>query len=74
MPLDWAMIQNNLGILYRTIGERLEGEAGLEVLCLAEASYRAALEVFTCETMPSYWRNSTSSLDRVQRLIAERGG
>jgi len=53
VPLDWAKIQNNLGVALWTLGARESGTARLEE---AVAAYRAALEEGTRDRVPLDWR------------------
>ncbi len=71
VPLEWAAIQNNLGIALSTMGEREGGTARLE---MAVAAYRAALEERTRERMPLDWAAIQNNLGNVLRTLGERGG
>jgi hypothetical protein len=52
VPLQWAMIQNNLAFALMRLGE---GEGGTERLEQAVAAYRAALEGWTRKRVPFKW-------------------
>ncbi len=70
VPLDWAMTQNNLGIILRALGERESGTARLEE---AVTAYRAALEERTRARVPLNWANTRFNMSIVLALLAERG-
>ena len=44
LPQDWAMTQNNLGIVLMHLGERVSGEQGAQYLEQSVAAHRAALK------------------------------
>ena len=50
-PMDWAMAQNNLGIVY---GDRIRGDRA-ENLEQAILHYKLALKVYTNEAFPVDW-------------------
>ena len=50
-PQNWAMIQNNLGIVY---GERTKGNQKKN-LDLAVTAFQAALQIRTQEAFPEDW-------------------
>ena len=62
LPQDWAMTQNNLGLVLRDQGIRTGGEAGARLLAEAVTAYRQALEVRTRETLPPQWAQTHSNL------------
>jgi tetratricopeptide (TPR) repeat protein len=74
MPAHWAATQNNLGNALRTLGERAGGSAGIDALNQAVAAYRAALEVYTRETMPAHWAATQNNLGAALRTLGERAG
>src|ERR1700726_1454079 len=51
-PLEWAMLQNNVGNALRRLGER-EGDSGR--IEEAVTAYRAALEIYTRSRSPLEW-------------------
>ena len=61
-----------LGGAQRRLGERLDGEAGLQTLRAAEASYHNALEVHTRADMPVDWATTHNNLGVVQCCLGER--
>ena len=69
MPLDWATIQNNLGLALWRLGERESGTARLEE---AVAAYRAALEERRRERVPLDWAASFGGQGVALMLIADR--
>ncbi len=71
VPLDWAMMQNNLGAALSALGERKSGTARLEE---AVAAYRDALKERTRERVPLQWATSTGNQGVAHMLVAERLG
>jgi tetratricopeptide (TPR) repeat protein len=69
VPLDWAVIQNNLGNALVTLGERDSGTARLEE---AVAAYRAALEERTRERVPLQWAMTQNNLGSALSRLGER--
>ena len=57
MPLEWAIMQNNLGNALRAFGEREEGTDRLEE---AVSAYRATLEEWTHERAPMQWAGTNN--------------
>ena len=51
-PLEWAMLQNNVGNALRRLGERASDPGRIEE---AIAAYRGALEVYTRSRSPLEW-------------------
>ena len=56
------MTQNNLGAALQEQGIRTAGEAGARLLSGAAAAYRAALEVYTRESLPQDWAMTQNNL------------
>ncbi|PIQ97456.1 MAG: hypothetical protein COV67_04225 [Nitrospinae bacterium CG11_big_fil_rev_8_21_14_0_20_56_8] len=71
-PLQWAGTWNNLGNVYRVLGERLEGEEGYGYLKRAETAFENALEVWTREHHPLDWAMTWSNLGNVYQELGER--
>jgi hypothetical protein len=69
VPLQWAMIQNNLGNAFQALGKREVGTARLEQAVMA---YRAALEEWTRERVPRLWVGTQHNLDLTLRKLCER--
>jgi hypothetical protein len=73
VPLDWATIQNNLGLVLSALGERESGTARLEE---AVAVFRAALEEWTRERVPPWHkiaqRNLAKALGKIGRWQRRR--
>ncbi|MEH2275502.1 MAG: hypothetical protein V7K40_12120 [Nostoc sp.] len=69
-PVDWAGMQNNLGIAYRNriLGERAEN------IEFAIAAYSAALEVYTKSAFPVDWAGTQNNLGIAyrERIFGER--
>jgi tetratricopeptide (TPR) repeat protein len=57
-PQDWAMTQNNLGVVW---GDRPDGDRG-ENLRRAISCYEGALEVYTREAYPQDWARTQNNL------------
>ena len=51
-PQDWAMVQNNMGLLYRQWPDETEQATYLE---LAIACFQSALESYTAQEFPQLW-------------------
>ena len=51
-PQDWAMVQNNMGLLYRQWPDETEQATHLE---LAIACFQSALESYTAQEYPQLW-------------------
>ncbi|MEH2457849.1 hypothetical protein [Nostoc sp.] len=68
-PVDWATIQNNLGLAYsnRILGERVENIEN------AIAAYSAALEVRTSIAFPQQWATTQNNLGNAycDRILGE---
>jgi tetratricopeptide (TPR) repeat protein len=71
VPLEWAMIQNNLGTALRLLGEREGGTAKLEE---AVAAYRDALKEATRERVPLEWAMIQNNLAAALLRLGERQG
>ncbi|MEH1840138.1 MAG: CHAT domain-containing tetratricopeptide repeat protein [Nostoc sp.] len=69
-PVDWAMMQNNLGIAY---GNRIFGE-GAENIELGIKAFSAALEVYTRSAFPEQWATTQNNLGVAyrDRILGER--
>jgi tetratricopeptide (TPR) repeat protein len=63
------MTQYNLGNVLRSLGDRESGTTRLEE---AVAAYRAALEVYTREAMPTQWATAQNNLAGVLKILGER--
>ncbi len=75
LPVDWATTQNNLGNALKTQGERLGGQAGIELLADAVSAYRAALEVHARAELPVQWATTRNNLgNALQTQGARLGG
>ena len=74
MPADWARIQNNLGTVLQTQGQRTGGPQGLELLAQAVQAYRAALSVRTQDETPIDWAGTQNNLGNVLSTQGERTG
>ena len=66
---QWALAQNNLGSVLQVLGERTNDEA---VLREAVSAYRAALEVYTKESLPADWAMTQNNLGIVLQVLGER--
>jgi hypothetical protein len=58
LPQDWALTQNNLGLVLYELGKRSSGGQSARYLNEAIASYGNALSIFTPEADP--YRNETA--------------
>lgn len=69
-PLDWAMIQRNLGVMLQLLADRQEDP---KLLTEAADCFRAAMEVLTRAAYPLPWATSQHRLGKVyyrQDLLA----
>jgi exonuclease VII small subunit len=69
VPLDWALIQNNLGTALQTLGARESGTARLEE---AIAAYRNAYDLYREAGYTQYNDDLEEAIAAVEQLIAER--
>ena len=69
VPLDWAMIQNNLGLALFRLGERESGKDKLEA---AVTAYREALKIRTREKVPFQWAATQNNLGNAFLRLGER--
>jgi tetratricopeptide (TPR) repeat protein len=69
LPADWAMAQNNLGIVLGTLGQR---ENDPEILARSVKAYESALEVRTKEALPAGWAMTQNNLGNVLRTLGAR--
>jgi hypothetical protein len=69
VPLDWAMMQNDLGTALQTLGARESGTTRLEQ---AAAAYRDTLQEMTGERVPLQWAVTQNNLAGAQALLNER--
>jgi hypothetical protein len=69
VPLEWAMMQNNLGNALTSLGQRETGTARLEE---AVAAYRAALEERTRARVPLAWATTESNLGNALTSLGQR--
>lgn len=68
-PLDWAMTQNNLGVVLSHLGNRESGTARLDE---AVAAYGEALKVHTRSQAPLQWAMTQDNLGNVLAILGER--
>jgi tetratricopeptide (TPR) repeat protein len=68
-PLEWAMLQNNLGNALAALGVR---ERGIDSFEAAIAAYRGALEVYTRSRSPLEWAMTHNNLGAALRNIGIR--
>jgi tetratricopeptide (TPR) repeat protein len=68
-PLDWAQIQNNLGLALWKLGERESGTAKLEE---AIAAYRDALKEWNRTHVPFNWALAQNNLGNALLGLGER--
>ena len=71
MPLDWAMTQNNLGVVLRVLGARERDPA---LLRQAVAAYREALKEYTHKRAPYYWAQARENMAIAFLAIYRRTG
>ncbi|MCZ6835058.1 MAG: tetratricopeptide repeat protein [Planctomycetota bacterium] len=69
VPLDWAMMQNNLGTTLMRLGER---ESGTERLEEAVVAFRDAREERTRERVPLDWATTQNNLGAALMRLGER--
>ena len=65
-PVDYAMIQNNLGAAYRSLAEVRERAANLSK---AVKAYEEALKIYTAERYPLYHKRVSASLDLAREML-----
>lgn len=71
VPLDWAMVQNNLGNILQELGRRETGTARLEQ---AVEAFRLTLEEWTRERVAFYWAVTQNNIGIVLKELARRQG
>ncbi|MBI3898435.1 MAG: tetratricopeptide repeat protein [Gammaproteobacteria bacterium] len=69
VPVQWAMIQNDLGNVLCTLGERERDTANLEA---AVTVYRLALQVYTREHVPLDWAMTQNNLGNALKTLGQR--
>ncbi len=69
-----ARLQNNLGIMLQTQGERSSGEEGLRLLDEGVAAFREALTVRTRDDVPSDWALTQNNLGNALQTQGQRTG
>ena len=62
LPQDWAMIQNNLGVVLGAQSTRTGGEAGARLFDEAVTAYHEALTVYTKEQLPQDWARTQNNM------------
>jgi tetratricopeptide (TPR) repeat protein len=67
-PLDWAALQNNIGVASQLLGERGERRS----LEAAITAHRYALEEWTRDRVPMFWAQAQSNLGNALNALAER--
>ncbi len=67
-------VLNNLGMVLDSLGERLDGEAGLGELTEARGIYEAALEIWTRADFPDNWAGVQNNIGVVLLRLADRSG
>ena len=67
-PLDWAMVQNNLGVTLAELGERGDQSAFVE----AFRAFREALKVYN-RSRPSDWAETQVNIGNILLALYERG-
>lgn len=68
-PLNWASLENHLGLALHALGER---EPGIARLLEAVAAFNAALEERRRDRVPLDWAATRSNLGHTLALIGER--
>jgi tetratricopeptide (TPR) repeat protein len=68
-PLDWATIQDSLGIAFERLGEREAGTVRLEE---AVAAFHEALEELTRERVPLTWAATQTDLGNALQALGDR--
>ncbi|TGS08830.1 peptidase C14, partial [Mesorhizobium sp. M1C.F.Ca.ET.187.01.1.1] len=66
-PVEWAMVENNLGNTLVTLGIQLNDKARINE---AADAFRAALEVRTRDTFPVSWATSRLNLGNALSGVA----
>jgi hypothetical protein len=74
VPLDWAMMQNNLGTALAKLGKQDSSENGTARLEEAVAAYRAALQEWTRDRVPLNWATTQNNLGTALQTLGEREG
>ena len=69
VPLDWAMMQNDLGNALQSLGERENGTARLDE---AVEALREALKERTRERVPLDWAATQNNLGNTLKALGER--
>jgi tetratricopeptide (TPR) repeat protein len=72
LPQDWAATQNNLGIVFRHLGEPTEGTQTSQYLRQAVDAFHNALLVRTREQLPQDWAATQNNLGLALGDLARR--
>ena len=64
-PLDWAAIENNLGVALSELGNRAEGAQAIKLLEQSKAAYQLALLERKREVVPLDWAMTQNNLGTV---------
>ena len=70
-PVNWAMMQNNLGNTLKNQGTRTSGADGADLLAQAVTAYRAALQVRTQVDHPVDWAMTQENIAVAHCEISE---
>ena len=71
-PLEWAGSGMNLANALTRLGQRMPGQAGVEILRRAVRAHERSLAVFSREATPLDWASSKSSLAIAHLNLGER--
>jgi tetratricopeptide (TPR) repeat protein len=69
VPLQWAMVQNNLGNALGMLGDRESGTTRLEE---AVKAFRGALKEYTRERVPFDWAMTLNNLGNALAMLGDR--
>ena len=70
-PMEWALVQNNLGITLFEVAMLLVGEERAKTLYEAITCYDAAITVYSFEKTPAEWATTQSNKADALRYLAD---
>lgn len=70
--IGWLNVQNNLGLAYRHLATRDDGDSGLEYLRTSVATLTAVVSGWSEDADPTQWASATANLAMSEALLAEK--
>lgn len=70
--MGWLNVQSNLGLAFRYLATRVDGEAELDLLRRSVATLESAVSGWSWNTEPVDWAGASANLAMSEGLLAEK--